>query len=802
MALLQVFRNPADVDGSLNTAALRAGLLLANDGIELEAGLWNVRASSGRVLPMPVNKTLAGPSVAVGAEPLATLSLIGSDGAGGIVVGQAVSGQCRGIVVRDLAINGGRALGGWGTQTGACISMAGHNDYSNAHSVQLENLRLVDGLTQQTSFNSVNSFTWIRVRAWATTVPTVASHGCDFDAVANEKPSNNGSISHCDLDSYGQECAKFENCFNVVFDSTVFRMYVTIVQDNVDIYSGVGGITFRNCTMDGAVTLSFLKRRRIPGSTFKNLFPSGKTCTLSGTNTVGGTLASAGSAAGTGEYQFAATDVGKMVGYYTGQGDGAAIINSVNVGTGAITDATVIDVFNVLTLPVWSGSGRQKWVIAATDNAGDGSVTFERCTFTENGLIWPQDANGANYGTQTIVDNSFNPAGNSFKYPAGVNIVASGNLFADLPVKRFVRPTVNAKYGILGGQGAVGLTQGMGRANATTSIALATGFASPGDEVWLLNGRHVATNGGNRSLNCGGKAITLRAETAYGAVLDLGGGSGWRGISSSADPPGSLIWGLWLMNAGLPGGNGCGFYVGGGSLTLRKVKASRCMTGNSGAGFRVSSGATPTVEDYEAEDCIATGTSSGAGVYNAASGAVFRRGRVMRCTSAGNGGGVRQDSNSGATFEGLECYACTAPIGAGFAAGRSCTLTNYTGSGNVATTAGHDLWVADGFTLTGDSLICWSPDGVVKPVNNGASGVLVLDRFTVRGGASAVQFGNAGGGNAWTNVGAADPLFVDASGGNLQLSAASPVRMAGVVRTGRWDVFNQPFSDPAQGAWA
>ena len=48
----------------------------------------------------------------------------------------------------------------------------------------------------------------------------------------------------------------------------------------------------------------------------------------------------------------------------------------------------------------------------------------------------------------------------------------------------------------------------------------------------------------------------------------------------------------------------------------------------------------------------------------------------------------------------------------------------------------------------------------------------------------------------------ADPQFVDAAGGNLQLAAASPVRNAGVARSGRWDAFNQPFVQPCQGAWS
>lgn len=800
MALLQVFRNPLDTDGSLNTAAIRAGLLLTNDGVELEAGVWNVRATGGRVVPMPINKTLAGAPVAAGAEPATTLNLIGTDGAGGSVVGQATSGQCRGIVIRDLKINGGRALGGWGSQNGSCIVLSGHNDYASTHAVQLENLHLWDGFTQQTNFLSINSFTWRRIKTWATTGPTVSAHGGDFDAVANEKPTKNGLIENCDLDAYGQECLKFENSRDIVIDSCTVRMYVTVVGDNTSVYYGVGGIVFRRCTIDAAIALAFLKRRRIPGSTYTNLYPVGKTCTLSGTNAVGGTLTSPGSAGGTGEYRFVAADVGQMIGPYSKQ-DGAATINAVNVATGAITSATVVDTFSALTLPAWSGTGTRTWVIAATDNAGDGSVTFDRCTFTRNGLVWPQDKNPANYGVQTVVDNTFDQAGNSYRYPTGTTVAASGNLFDTLPVKRFVRPVANAKYGIYGGTGIAGLNEGMARGNAISSIMTAVGYAAAGEEVWLLDGVYVATSGGNRSLNCGGKAITLRAENAYGAIIDLSGGVGWRGVSSDADPAGSLIWGLWCINAG-QGGDGCGFRVSGGSVTLRKVKASRCSSTGNGAGLRVLSGATPTIEDFEAEDCSALVTATGGGVHCAAAGAVFRRGRLVRCTSSGVGGGVHVNTNNGSVFEGLECYGCTGTSGAGFAAARSCTLTNYTAAGNVASAAGHDLWVANTYTVSADSSIFWSANGPVRPIDNGSGGFLVLDRSTVRGGASAAQFGNATGANAWTNVGTGDPLFVDATGGNLQLGAASPARTAGVGRAARWDAFNVPFLQPAQGAWA
>ncbi len=801
MALLPVFRDPADTDGSRNTDVLRAGLLLANDGLELEPGTWNVRAAGGRVVPMPVGKTLAGAPVAPGADPTTTLVLVGSDGAGGTVVGLADNGFIRGIAIRDLAIDGGRARGGWGSQTGACIALSGFKDYDLGHAVLLENLVLRDGLTQQTSFNSVNGFAWQRVRAYATAMPTVFAHGCDFDAVANDKPTRSGLITQCDLDAYGQECMKFENSRDIVIDACTLRMFVSIVQDNVDVYDGVGPITLRGCTIDGALTMAFLRRRRIPGSAFSNLFPAGKTCTLAGNNVVGGTVASLGSGGGAGEFLFNVAHVGLMIGFYSGQGSGAATIVAVDAGTGAISAATVVDTFSTLALPAWSGSGTPKWVVAATDNAGDGTLRIERCTFTANGLVWPQDANPANYGTQTLADNVFDAAGNSYLYPAGAPVAASGNLNAGLRTKRFARPTPNAKYGIFGGTGVPGLNQGMARANATTAIAAAVGFAAAGDEVWALDGRYVATSGGNRSLNCGGKAITLRAESAFGAVVDLSGGSGWRGISSDADPAGALIWGFWCVNAG-QGGNGCGFAVTGGSVTLRKVKASRCTTNNSGAGFRISSGATPTIEDYEAEDCAANGTSSGGGVYNAAAGAVFRRGRLVRCSSTGLGGGVRQDTNIGATFEGLECVGCTGTSGAGFAASRGCTLANYTAAGNVASAAGHDLWVANGQALSGDSLVCWSADATVKPVSNGSSGVLVIDRCTVRGGASAAQFGNTGGANAWTNVSSVDPHFVDPAGGNLQLGTLSPARGAGVPRAGRWDLFNQPFVQPCQGAWA
>ena len=808
MALLSIFlANPLDAAG--NTAALVAAMALATEGVRIEysgATPARFRANGGYVVGVPANRTLAGVEVVPGSAPATKLALTETDGAGGTVV-TGTLGACTNVIVRDLQIDGGRSIGGWGTQTGACVAMAGQQDYpggASRHGVQIINCYLFDGFTQQTSILSVNGFEVRGVKTWATANPTVSAHGGDHDAVAVDKPAKNGLIVGCDLDAYGQECLKFENATDILIDSCVIRMYATFTQDIAACASEVGRITFRRCTIDAAIIIGNLKRRHIPGSG-ANTRKATDVLTVSAAGVIGGTITATSTPTA-----FVAGDVGKSVGCYSGFGTGFGIIESVTTGTATIR---VYDVFanNDGTPLVYEAN---EWVLGYCDNGGDGSLTFERNTFTVNGLIWPQDATAANYGTQTITDNYFDPRGNSYKYPAGVAPVASGNAFDNGPLRRFVRPSA-PKYTLGGGTGISGLNEACARANAGSSINTAIGYAQAGDEVVCVDGLYTAAAGGaNRGINLGGKAITLRAESAYGAVVDLSGGSSWQGIASSADVAGALVWGLVFYGAGKGGGNGIGISLTGTTaLTLRKVAMLGCVTANNGAGFKSTSTGAWTMEDYWIEGC--DGGATVAGLYNVATPAgaapVLRRGVIRGCTTSGAGvGAAGRISCAGTVIEGLEVSGNAgtgATAIAGLAITTSCSITNLTAAGNAsgASAVANDVSIGNNITVTGDSWICRSTANGLKPLANGATAsVITLSNSNIVGwdGTNASVCNGTPALLNLSTISANDPLFVDPIGGNYQLQPGSPARGAGVLHAGAYDAFNRPLAVANQGAWA
>jgi hypothetical protein len=702
--LLQVSLDANDATGAANTAAIKAALtgIGSYDGIQLPPGTFRVYATSGSVAPMPVGKGIYGTPIALGAEPTTKLLLVGSDSTTANVVAVASAGLAQGISVKDLYIDGGRT-GGWATASyvGACMGLAGQNDYASPHNVAIDNCWFVDGLTQQLYFNSINTGAIRYVKAWATAAPVQASHGCDFDAVANSKRSKFITISDCDFDAYGQECMKLENSSDFTISRTTFRMYVSLTQD-VTPYDELGRITFDQCTFLAHVGLTRIKL------------------------TLGG-------------------------------------------GTG-----------------------------------GDGTVTWNRCTFGDAGMIKSEDATVANYGTQTITYCTFSRFGNSFKFPAGVTYVSTGNLFAEMPTKRFARVSNLDKYGAGLVDAGTGPNAYMARETCATGIATAVTASANGEEVWVLNGTYPGTTGSNRSLTCGGKTITLRAETKFGVVLDLSGGSGYLGFNQSADIAGHLIWGFVCYGAGLGGGNGAGASITAGDSYMRSMAFIKCKTGNSGAGYRNTSTGTSVLEDFVIADSDLQ-TSHGALYVSQASpvGTVtISRGRVLRSTANNaNGGAVRID-NANTTVNGLEVVGNVNTGGSGGCAfTKACTVTNLTCAGNTGSATSHDVNVSA--AVTGDSWVCWSDDATATKSVNVASSTLTLDKATIFGGSGAVT---GAGTKTLTNIISTDPLFADAVGGNYQLKNNSPSRGVGVQRAGMADGFNRPFAYDAasanHGAWA
>lgn len=435
---------------------------------------------------------------------------------------------------------------------------------------------------------------------------------------------------------------------------------------------------------------------------------------------------------------------------------------------------------------------------------GDGTVTWNRCTFGDAGMIKSEDATVANYGTQTITYCTFSRFGNSFKFPAGVTYVSTGNLFAEMPTKRFARASYRDKYATAPLDAGAGPNAYMARETCITNIQAAVTASANGEEVWVLNGTYPGATSGNRSINCGGKTITLRAESMFGVVLDLSAGSGYAGFTQTADVAGHLIWGFVCYGAGLGGGNGAGATITGGDSYMRAMAFINGKTGNSGAGYRNTSTGTSVLEDFVIAGSDLQ-TSHGALYVSQAApvGTVtISRGRVLRSTANNaNGGAVRID-NANTTVNGLEVAGNVNTGGSGGCAfTKACTVTNLTCAGNTGSATSHDVNVSA--AVTGDSWVCWSDDATATKSVNVASSTLTLDKATIFGGSGAVT---GAGTKTLTNIISTDPLFTDAVGGNYQLKDNSPARGVGVQRAGMADGFNRPFAYNAasanHGAWA
>lgn len=886
MPLLQVWLDPNDATGSGNTAILAAAAALATEGIEIQNQVaCNVRASaSGYVIPAYVNKTISGFPVAFNAWPATRLNLIGTDGSVASIIAGQSNGFFTGVKVKHLWLDGGRA-GGWGTGlSGACISMAGQNDYSStAHGVEVYNVVAVNGLTQQLSVNSINGFDFNGLRCWATTNPMQSAHGLDVDAVAVDKPSKGGRIRYSYLDSYGQESMKFENATDISIEDSSIQMYVTLTQDNVDVYSELARISFARCEINAPIRIGFAKRRGIPLA-FDKIAPS-NTLTLSGSfgtpganvTTSGYTFSSAdvgralsmatwpssggfgvitsvasgnatvrvlsafasgtlslgtwlidgkhlkpaatlsgltgvgiGASATVTGYQFQSNNVGQMIGFYSGLGSGAAIITAVTPGVNAT--ATVIDTFS-------ANPASGQMVMAWTDNSGSGDITFSNNKFGMDGCVMPTQANYQNYGQLTFSANQFSEFGNSYKFPASTPIAATGNTNAGLPLKRFCMPTAPAKYNGLFSQGIAGLTEYTERAYCGTDIKAVSLVANTGEIVVCRDGVYVApgASGVNRGINCNNKAITIRAENCFKALIDLSAGSGYIGVSSATDIAGSLIWGFVFYGAGIGGGNGAGISITGGSLTCRMVAAINCKTLNNGSGIRISGGS-PTIEDYWIEGNDLT-TTQGALYLSAATGTpVLRRGVVRNNTGSGAAVGARLDT-AGAVVDGLEVVNNTgtgaSTIG-GISITKTMTLRALTAANNTsgATAPANDVSIATGITVTGSGLICRSNGGGRKPLNaTSPAGVFSLDKCDIVGWVSAAAdiINGITTGHTLTNIIGSDPLFLDSAGGNYSLKPASPCNTGptityidNAVQTSdlSWDFGGAPFLQPAMGAWA
>ncbi len=329
--------------------------------------------------------------------------------------------------------------------------------------------------------------------------------------------------------------------------------------------------------------------------------------------------------------------------------------------------------------------------------------------------------------------------------------------------------------------------------------------ANDGDEVIVLDGTY--TGPGNKNLDFGGKAITVRSASGDPALCIIDCEGDGRGFYfHSGEGPGSIVEGLTITNgsAGVlcsessPTLTGCTIsgnsaaYGGGGvycfvgsSPTLTNCTISGNSAGyGSGGGVYCEDHSSPTLTGCTISGNLA-GTGDGGGVccvwssspaltnctINGNS-AGFGGGGVdcssgsspalTNCTisgnSAGHGGGGVYCSASSPTLTNCTISGNSAGIGDGggvYCSASSPALTNCTISGNSAEIGGGGVYCSAGSSPTLTNCILWGDTPQEIYVNAGSPVVTYCD----------VQGGWAGTGNI-----DADPLFVD----DYHLAAGSP----------------------------
>ena len=340
-----------------------------------------------------------------------------------------------------------------------------------------------------------------------------------------------------------------------------------------------------------------------------------------------------------------------------------------------------------------------------------------------------------------------------------------------------------------------------------TTIQDAIDAAGGGDIIELTDG--TFTGNGNRDIDYGGKAITIRSQSGNPAscVIDCGGSEldSHRGFHfHSAEGAGSVLQGVTVTNGHVEDQN----HVGGGGICCDGCSPtiSNCViSGNSadgdtyhptGAGISCRNFASPTITG-----CVISGNLCGVGgIKSGYGGGIYCYSNscpaISGCTITGNNatylGGGLYTYYAGPTLTGCVLSDNTAGSGGGvFAGDGDSMLEGCTIVGNSAGFAGGGIYCGSEAVSLANTIVAFSSSGggvYYPPTGRLIPSVVCCDVYGNAG-------GNYGGGipdqtDVNGNI-SEDPLFCDAAGGDYSIDLASLCSAAnnptcGLV--GAWDV--------------
>ncbi|AXE21995.1 hypothetical protein DR864_29460 (plasmid) [Runella rosea] len=386
-------------------------------------------------------------------------------------------------------------------------------------------------------------------------------------------------------------------------------------------------------------------------------------------------------------------------------------------------------------------------------NAAGGNFRLQACS--------PAIDAGSDAANTTTADLGGNPR----KFES-----VSGGQMIDMGAYEFQATLPNTVPGVWFVNASVSVS-GNGRSwdCAFKDLQQALAAAGSGDQIWVAAGTYKPTSGTNRSISF----VMKNGVAIYG------------GFPNTGNP--TLTDRNWATNETILSGD-IGT-VGDITDNCRNVIRNGNAINNTAVldGFVVTGGNANT-----------SGFSSGGGMYNNGIGGNCNP-TVVNCVFKNNfarsGGAVANEGDQGSsqpTFTNCLFFENQATYNSSFSHGgamwtsgnANVTITNCTFANNSALGDGGALFQASNLgspTITLRNCIFWGNQAAVRgnQIRNGSASTLNISHTILEGGIAAISNGDNAIINDNGNNAAANPLFVNAAGGNFRLQACSPAINAG-----------------------